>query len=277
MNKPMVPTGFVVAILYLIVGTKVAFAHYDNFDDNDRRCLRPPPGLTSWWPGDGNTDDIVGGRNAELQENTSFGLALVDQAFLLHGDGDADGSGDFVSVLHDPALDFGTSDFTVDLWAFFNDPGIGEQVLIEKWVQSFSNSSGGWTFTKLDDNAIGFFIESFGGASQGAISDPLPLRAGTWTHFAATRRAGTITLYVNGIRVAREFFAEGNANANSLSSLKFGHRGNPNDTPGSESDQQFYLVGGVDEVEIFVGRALSRIEIQAIFAAGRRGKCKSAL
>jgi hypothetical protein len=33
--------------------------------------------------------------------------------------------------------------------------------------------------------------------------------------------------------------------------------GNPSDTPGSEDDREFFLDGRIDEIELFVGRALS--------------------
>jgi len=258
------------ASVCLLAWTAVASA---SDDGREHWCLPPPPGLTGWWPGDGNAYDIVGGRDAELHSGASFGLAFVDQAFLLHGDGDGDGVGDYVSVADDPALNFGTGNFTVDFWAFFGDPAAGEQVLIEKWVQSFSGLSSGWTFTHFPGNELGFFIES-AGAGQGVVSDPVPIPAGTWTHFAATRRAGTFALYVNGQRVASSLFAEGNMNADSPASIKFGHRGNSADTPGSEDESGFYLDGGIDEVEIFVGRALTRDQIRAIYFAGRQGKCK---
>jgi len=256
--------------LCLFGWTTVVSAHDD---DGDRECLPPPAGMTGWWPGDGNAYDIVGGRDAELHSAASFGLAFVDRAFLLHGDGDGDGVGDFVSVADNPALNFGTGNFTVDFWAFFGDPEAGEQVLIEKWIQSFSGPADGWTFTHFPGNELGFFIES-AGAGQGVVSGPVPVPAGTWTHFAATRRAGVYALFVNGQRVANSFFAEGNMEAGSSASIKFGHRGNSADTPGSEDESGFYLDGGIDEVEIFVGRALSRDQIRAIYYAGRRGKCK---
>jgi hypothetical protein len=76
--------------------------------------------MTGWWPGDGNTDDIVAGRDAALQANATTGPGRVGQGFLLDGDGD------FVDVPHDPALNLGTGDFTIDLWVFFNDTA-GEQ------------------------------------------------------------------------------------------------------------------------------------------------------
>jgi hypothetical protein len=198
----------------------------------------------------------------------------VKEAFLLHGDGDFDGFGDFVSVPDDPALNFGTSDFTIDFWAFFSDPGTGEQVLLEKWIQRFEDRpSEGWTFTKLEGNELLLTMER-DGIAQGSTSNPLPIPAGTWMHFAATRRAGVISLFVNGVRVSSHSFAEGNIDVVSTSSIKFGHRGNPSDTPGSEDDRGFFLSGGIDEVEILVGRSLTRGEIRALYNAGRRGKCK---
>lgn len=253
----------------------LAFASVVSANDAaaERSCLPPPAGMTGWWPGDGNTYDVVGGRDAELHGAARTGLAFVDEGFLLHGDGDGDGVGDFVSVADDPALNFGTGNFTVDLWAFFGDPEAGEQILIEKWVQSFSGPADGWTFSHFPGNELGFFIGS-SGAGQGVVSGPVPIPAGTWTHFAATRRAGVFNLFVDGQRVASSPFAEGNIEADSPASIKFGHRGNSSDTPGSEDARGFYLDGGIDEVEIFVGRALSRAQILSIYLAGRRGKCK---
>jgi hypothetical protein len=51
------------------------------------------------------------------------------------------------------------------------------------------------------------------------------------------------------------------------SSLKFGRRGSPD-------PRGFFLNGRIDEVELFVGHALSNAEIQDIVMADRAGKCK---
>ena len=220
-----------------------------------RWCLPAPFGLTNWWPGDGNADDIVGGLDGELLYGAKTRLALVDQAFVLHGGGDD--VGDFVDVPDSSALDFGTSDFTVNLWAFFNDPSTGEQVLIEKWIQD----SGGWTLTKVggdgEDNKI-----VLAGPVVEISSQPVAIRAGTWTHFAATRRAGFARIFMNGREIASGSFPD---NLDSSSSLKFGRRGD---------DRGFFLTGGIDEVQIFVGRALPQLVIWAIYEAGSRGMCK---
>jgi hypothetical protein len=59
-----------------------------------------------------------------------------------------------------------------------------------------------------------------------------------------------------------------------MSSLKFGHRGSPEDTPGSEDEEGFYLNGRIDEVQLFVGTALTREQIKAIYLAGSGEVCR---
>jgi hypothetical protein len=180
---------------------------------------------------------------------------MVEQALTL------DGHGDFAAVPDDPALDVGTGDFTVALWVRF-DTTEGEQVLAEKWVQRFDRRSIGWTLTKLRDNSIGFFTEGVG-EGLGATSAPLDIPPDTWLHFAARRSGGTVQIYMDGAVIASESGPVGALD--SAASLKFGHRGGLDDTPGSDSEQGFFLNGQLDEVEFVVGRALSHKEIRSLF------------
>jgi hypothetical protein len=89
-KKAIVAIGAVILV--------VAFTRWGiTAEGSTNGCFPPPAGLTGWWPGDGNADDIVGGRHGELHFGASTGLALIDQAFLLHEDR-GNGMGDFVSV-----------------------------------------------------------------------------------------------------------------------------------------------------------------------------------
>ncbi len=72
-------------------------------------CIPPPAGLVSWWPGDGNAQDIQGGNNGTLQNGVTFGTGEVGQAFSL------DGLDDFVSVPDAPNLDI-PQDITIEAW-----------------------------------------------------------------------------------------------------------------------------------------------------------------
>jgi len=227
-------------------------------------CVPIPADLTHWWPADGSGADAIAGRPATLHGDATFGPGLIGQTFVL------DGAGDFVSVPHDPALDVGTRDFTVALWVNFDDTK-GEQILVEKWVQrSFEPEVvSGWTLTKLRDNHIGFATE--GGFS--ADSAHLDILLETWIHFAARRSGDEFQILMNGEVIASKTAPnESVLDLDSPSSLKFGHRGGPDDTPGSISHQRYFLNGRIDEVKLIVGRALSNREIRAIVEAGESGR-----
>jgi Concanavalin A-like lectin/glucanases superfamily len=238
------------------------------------KCVPSPPGLTDWWPGDGSASDVVGGKDAVLHGDATFGPGLVGQAFLL------DGNGDFDSVPNDPALNVGTRDFTVTWWAMFGATE-GESVLLEKWIQRSLEGKDvtGWTVTMSEKPMEGtvvdttFTLETTGGFS---VQTPaLRVDPRTWIHFAVRRRGNTFVLLMNGEVVASKDAPNGTViDLDSPASLKFGHRGGPEDTPGSIDDRGLFLDGRIDEVRLFVGRALSNDDIRAMIQAeANRGRC----
>ena len=48
-------------------------------------CAQPPAGLVSWWPGDGNAQDIIGPNDGTLQGGATFAPGVVGEAFKLNG------------------------------------------------------------------------------------------------------------------------------------------------------------------------------------------------
>jgi len=238
------------------------------------KCVPTPPGLTDWWPGDGSPSDVAGGRDAVLHGDATFGPGLVGQAFLL------DGNGDFASVPNHPALNVGTRDFTVTWWAMF-DATEGESVLLEKWVQGSPRNEHvtGWTVTMSEEPLEGtvvdttFTLETTGGFS---VETPaLRVDPRTWIHFAVRARRDTFELLMNGEVVASKDAPKGTViDLDSPASLKFGHRGDPEDTPGSIDDRGLFLDGRIDEARLVVGRALSNDDIRAMIEAeANRGRC----
>ncbi|MDD5287824.1 MAG: DUF2341 domain-containing protein [Dehalococcoidales bacterium] len=210
-------------------------------------------GIISWWPLDGNANDVVGENHGTLI-GASFTSGRIGQGVRL------DGIDDFVDFGQGPSLNFGTSDFSFGLWVNFAVTS-GEQVIIEKYVETENASTRtGWSLTKLSNNNL-----RFGGVGGGTLAiileatDP-GITAGNWLHFALTRSGNTFTLYFNGTAIASGSAAS-TINVDSTASLKLGHRGNPTDTPGSVDDRGFYLNGSVDDVKVF-NRALTVSEIQ---------------
>ena len=55
-------------------------------------CVEAPEGLISWWPGDGDANDIEGNNDGTLQGGATFAPGKVGQAFNL------DGVDDYVSI-----------------------------------------------------------------------------------------------------------------------------------------------------------------------------------
>lgn len=218
-------------------------------------CVVPPMGMTGWWPGDGNAEDIKDHRAGYFMGDATIGPGLVDKAFVL------DGVDDYIEVPDDPAFNFGTWDFTVDLWVNFNDLS-GEQVLVEKWIQGYPISQG-WTLTKLENQVLLLAMDDGLGGEWGVGSMVLDLKSNTWYHFAASRMGQLVTLSMNGVAIASAEIDPLNLDAST--SLKFGRRGD---------DRGFYLNGRIDEVQIYNSTALAQDQIYELYSAGRLGNCK---
>jgi hypothetical protein len=67
-----------------------------------------PPGLVSWWPGDGNADDVQNVNDGTLQGGATFAAGMVGQAFSFNG------VNAFVQAPENGSLDF-NGPFTIDL------------------------------------------------------------------------------------------------------------------------------------------------------------------
>ena len=80
------------------------------------RCVQPPPGLISWWPGDGDFVDIQDGNSASLHSGVTFDAGKVGQGFEFTGTG-----GQFIDIPSAPNLQL--QRFTLDAWVRPDGPG----------------------------------------------------------------------------------------------------------------------------------------------------------
>ncbi|HKW30378.1 MAG TPA: LamG-like jellyroll fold domain-containing protein, partial [Verrucomicrobiae bacterium] len=223
-------------------------------------CVPPPSGLVSWWPGEGNADDVVGTNNGTLVAGVTFADGKVGQAFHL------DGTNQYVQIADSPSLK--PANVSVEAWVNLDTlvtPGAnipGQEVIVFKKNTRDGNFEG---YTLLKDRVLGrdcfsFAIASAGGLQVHALSSTIP-QVGAWYHLVGTYDGTTLRLYVNGV-------LEGSAYAGfpldyGTRPVFFGRTG------------EFWVAnfgGSIDEVSIY-SRALAADEIQSLYHAGSAGKC----
>ncbi len=215
-------------------------------------CVEPPYGLVSWWRGDGNAFDSIGGNDGTLENGATFAAGLVGQAISLPT------GNDFVEVPHDDSLSFGATDpMSIAFWAYraTNDP---LQHILSK---RYDCTGGEWNYQMWwHSGSDALCIGSMSG-NVCTTADKLPLQ--TWTHLAVSFDGSEVTIYVNGAPEVTESFVLG-TDTNSPP-LRFGSVADCD-----ELDQGFR--GLLDEIEFF-DRALSRDEVLAVYRAGSFGRC----
>jgi len=219
--------------------------------------IPPPSGIVAWWPGDGNANDIQGNNNGTLQNGTTFAPGLVLQAFHFNG------ANNYVSIADTPSMDFGTGNFTIELWVNFDSLG-QDQELIQQVIGNGADAPTyflEYDFTSPHPNTLRFRISN-PNSNQNDLFAPVSLVVGQWYHIAAVRQGNTSSLYLNGSLVGSQTAGSnidtGTGGITTLGALANGGR---------------YLSGSLDEVTLY-NRALSVAEIQAIVAAGADGKIK---
>src|SRR6185436_8801741 len=71
------------------VGECVSYAAHGGTFGGGPACPGVPGGIISWWPGEGNAQDIVGHYDGTLQGGATFSTGIVGQDFSLDGIDDA--------------------------------------------------------------------------------------------------------------------------------------------------------------------------------------------
>jgi hypothetical protein len=216
-------------------------------------CTAPPANMVSWWPGDGNANDIQGGNNGALQNGATFAPGKVGQAFSF------DGGDDAVEVQPNSNLNL-TAALSIDAWVnpsdISNDRGI-----VEKTVGGGVNTQ---YLLFLQGGSVVFRLIKVPGVEHATLVSDVLVPLNTWTHIAATWDGATMKLFVNGVQQSRMFPLTGTINGGVGPTLI-----------GKGGSNINHFAGLIDEVEIF-DRALSSAEINAIYLADSAGKCKPA-
>ena len=146
----------------------------------------PPPGITSWWPGEDNGTDVVSAHNATLDGSVGFATAVVGKGFVF------DSFEDLVRV--DDNADFipGTDSFTVDAWVKTTN-GAHAQVIRHYECAGFctdAQSSSDWDLEVTNHHAFGYIRDADkGGPDNGGqnVEGTSIVDDGNFHHIALVR------------------------------------------------------------------------------------------
>ena len=111
------------------------------------------------------------------------------------GSGYFDGSGDYLSVADNTALDMGSSNFTMECWVYLNEAASSSDGIFAK--RADISTYGGVIF--YINSTTPALRATTNGSSWGVeISSSITISIGTWNHLAITRSGSTWTIWVNG-------------------------------------------------------------------------------
>src|SRR5204862_3148726 len=88
-------------------------------------CVVAPSRIISWWPAEGNGNDVVGSNNGTLIGGVTFAAGVVGQAFSFNGS-------DYVEVAASPSLN--VPQITVEGWIKATVAGSGTVPRISSWA-----------------------------------------------------------------------------------------------------------------------------------------------
>jgi len=231
-------------------------------------CAPIPAGMVSWWPGNGNTNDIepTGTPNNGAWSGTlMYATGMVGPAFKFDGT-------NFVTV-PDPAsadLDVGLGNFSIDAWVQIN-PADAAGV---RAIQDKRDPALGYTGYALFlfNGKLGVQLSS--GVPTNFISDNPNIADGSLHHVAVSINRSSATggqLFVDGNPVT----VSGNLTFNPMGF-------------GSLSNASPFLIGGhadmpalrfkglIDELEFF-NTAITPTNVLNIYQALSTGKCRNCL
>ena len=201
--------------------------------------------MVSWWPAEGDANDIQDGNDGTFNGTPAYGSGEVGQAFSFNGI-DA-----YVEVPDNASLN--PTAVTVDAWINPSDVS-GNHDIVFKGNHEYLMQLRNGTILFGSKDGTGNYTEF-----QGSLNVP----ANTWSHVAITHDGATRRIYVNGVL---------DPVTQSQTGLFTG------DTDTLKIGRHFFAIdffnGLIDEVEVF-NRALSPAEIASIYNAQCAGKCRS--
>jgi hypothetical protein len=220
-------------------------------------CDPAPGGLVTWWPGEGNANDVIGTNNGVPMGGLTYTNGEVGQAFQL------DGSSGYVDVPASGSLNVGAQNgFTVEGW--INPSDVSAQHPVAEWNRDSSTIEGVhlWISVGSGVGALYANLIDTGNSGHTISSAAGIIQTNVFQHVALTydKTTGIARLYYNGVVVASSTL--GVFTPKTTTDLLLGHRVNGN----------LFYQGSLDEFSVY-NRALASNEIASIYLVGSGGKC----
>ena len=173
-----------------------------------------------------------------VQRFNPFGASTAYSTSVIGGSGYFDGSGDSLSLPNNVALDFGTGDFTIEVWIYPTSLPTSYQCVFIT-CDNVGSAGGIGLFTQSTGEIEVF---EFVGNSAVFSTSGFNLKTNQWTNIAITRSGSTNTLYKNGVSFAT---ATNSTNYNSSTDAVIG-----NSTTASQ-----YFYGYISALRVLKGTA----------------------
>ncbi len=242
-------------------------------------CVPPPRNaeMISWWPFDGNNNDIRGGYHGTIKDDGgTYPPGMVKQGWRGNPDSQIPTNGGYVEVPDHPGLSVSaTNSFSLDAWIYIdqftdcNTPIVwkgnqqGQTVTTSVSLLVTGNKASQCSDSIMPHRLLVLFSD---GTIREELESTVPLVTQRWTHVATTVSPTEVKLYIDG--VLRGMAArKGTAIRDTDFPLQIGA------FAGDTQMGEHYFNGIIDEVE-FWRTALTEDEIRNIYLAFSDGKCK---
>lgn len=228
------------------------------------KCVPPPAGLVGWWPGNGNTKDLINRNNGTLVDGVTYATGKIGKAFNLKNGGLGVTMG--VRIPASAALDVRTA-ITIDAW-IWPDTDMDRGPIVEYIADTMYGDHGyegpHFWIHPYSSTLYANFMDANGFDHIIYVDNAVQL--GKFQHVAASydKASGVGRLYVDGALIYDQYIGPFD--------LKTDLRLNIGLRETTAWGDQGSFNGLIDEVDIF-NRALEPAEVLAIFKAGAAGKC----
>jgi len=152
-----------------------------------------------------NAFAITANGTMSVQRFNPFGTSTAYSTSVIGGSGYFDGSGDYLTVADNAALDVDAGSFTMEAWVYLTDATVTSPILAKNF-----GSAGGWMFWVQSTLRLRMYDAS---AGQVTATSSASLISNSWNHVAATRSSNTLTVYVNGVSSGTATFTGTSTNA----------------------------------------------------------------